>query len=358
MSARARALSGCLFLYFLATSPAALHGADASDTPTSGITPPAPALETPKGRFSFDLATNLSFGEGREYVYVNSIIGSELLWPLMPSAGAGLALDWEAPTGFTFRAAFDAGLPGKTGYMTDRDWMNVFQTPTVTSDDWLTHYSRHDNILMESVDLEGSLGWTFAVPGKEDAPTRPRLSLEAGFRYRWLHWEARDGYIHYSWYPDYLPPGGIYPELNEEDESYAMSGTGIIYRQEWLMPFARLALAWQAGERVELSLNAALYPWLSCTGVDDHILRNARFFDYTSGGAAVEIGGGVSVQTGRHTSLFIDAKYLHTSILRGDTVAYTLSTLSYAGTYPLKDGGGGGAAFQGLNLHMGLRLRR
>lgn len=354
MSARARALSGCLFLYFLATSPAALHGADASDTPTSGITPPAPApAETPKGRFSFDLATNLSFGEGREYVYVNSIIGSELLWPLMPSAGAGLALDWEAPTGFTFRAAVDAGLPGWTGTMTDRDWMNVFQTPTVTSDDWLTNYSQHDNILMESVDLEGSLGWTFAVPGKEDAPTRPRLSLEAGFRYRWLHWEARDGYTQYA-----STSGTTYEEWDDSIPKTAISGTGIIYRQEWLMPFARLALAWQAGERVELSLNAALYPWLSCTGVDDHILRNARFFDYTSGGAAVEIGGGVSVQTGRHTSLFIDAKYLHTNILRGDTVKYLLSDLSYAGTYRLEDGDGGGAAFQGLNLHMGLRLRR
>lgn len=330
MSARARACTtGCLILYIFAARSAIAES----------------------GRFSFDIGPSLQFGEGREYVYESGLIGSELLWPLLPSAGAGLALDWEAPSGFTLRAAVDAGLPGKTGYMTDRDWMNVFQTPTVTSDDWLTHYSRHDNILMESVDLSGSLGWTLAVPGKEDSPARPRLSLEAGFRYRWLHWEARDGYYQYA-----STAGSIYEEWDESIEKTAVTGAGIIYRQEWLMPFARLALAWNAGERVELSLNAALYPWLSCTGVDDHLLRNNRYFDYTRGGAALEIGGGLSIQTGTRTSIFLDAKYLHTNILRGDTVAYLLSNLSYAGTFSLEDGGGGGAAFQGVTLCMGLRL--
>jgi outer membrane protease len=251
------------------------------------LAPPLPAkpLEPPEGtEFPYVFAAGLSggilYGQAREMLYKYADTDdylSQLLWDMKPLAYAGMGLSFSPrepwkKAGFFTELSFRAGIPGATGSMEDRDWLN-------TENEMLTHYSRHDNYTRGAFLLDYILGFSFPLGD------RVRTRWYGAFSMMVFNWEARDGYLQYTENDPLADPPSRYPWTDSIPKTY-IYGRGITYYQQWFTGSPGMSLHLSLSDRLSLGFYIQMGPLIFCGAQDDHL--SEQFIDIVSGGLLTE----------------------------------------------------------------------
>jgi outer membrane protease len=309
--------------------------------PAAAETSGEPGASAPKPyAFSATLGGGFFYGQGMEIVYKyagrNDYL-SELLWDIRPLfyAGAGLSFapvnPW-ARSGFFTELSFKTGIPGQTGFMEDRDWLNP-------GNEMLTNYSRHDNFTRGAFLLDYTLGITLPAAEKLVFRIYGALSLML------LNWESRDGYLQYAkdepWTAD-LPKTYIY-------------GRAITYTQKWLSAGGGASMTIALSDRFHLGYYVQVNPFIACFAQDDHMGK--QFIDYPAGGWLLEPKTELAFSLRPGTELVLQLAYRKISRSRGNSyvrpslIYYTDTQVIFAAEENFSDatstGGAGYAAFDG-----------
>ena len=108
--------------------------------------------------FSTGTSAGLLFGQASEYVYNQALAAdyknSELIWPFEPLAYAGASLAVDSNFGLFAKLGLKQGFAGKTGRMTDSDFLN--------GDGQRTHFSQSDCYTERATLLDLSFGYDFS----------------------------------------------------------------------------------------------------------------------------------------------------------------------------------------------------
>jgi outer membrane protease len=232
--------------------------------------------------FTFGQKYGFIHGDAFEYVYplpgeIKGDLLSELKWEMKPIIYYGALMDFGridimSRAGFFASASIKVGLPGDSGVMEDFDWMSSKNTD-------LTHYSKHTNRTNELYWVDLALG--ASIPIKQYLYLKPFLSGS------WMHFSfsARDGYTKYSRYND---SEQYYYSIDDKPYIMSLYGEVIRYKQDWLL----LALGIEAGSfyfsPFSFNLSFQISPITYCAAVDDHLLRDAVFMDFTGFGLYLE----------------------------------------------------------------------
>jgi outer membrane protease len=297
--------------------------------------------------FSIAALTGFLYGRGEEIVYLDEDSDtylSQLLWDMKPLFYAGSSLDFsqqnplERP-GFFTRVSLKFGIPGKTGTMEDRDWMNY------TINDGLTHFSSHDNYTQGAFLLDLSLGLSFPIA------SRVLLKGYLAFSYMHLFWASQDGFTQYA-SKDILSGG--YAPWEEAIPKTPYYGPAINYQQEWLMFTPGLALHIPFPYGLGLGFSLQISPFIRCVALDDHFLTEKQYSDQTSqGGLLVESQGSLSFAPNPRLEFSLSLAYRSMKGLRGPT--YYRNTGTTSGQ--VVQIGSGGTGYQVLDTGLSVKIR-
>ena len=240
-------------------------------------------------------------GTSREIVLFGTYIESELDWAMQPLAFTGSELRVSAPTGLRASLEVRSGIPGKTGRITDRDFLN--------NNGVVTHYSEHDCFTEGALLLDARLGWRFALGRLVDVEPFAGFSL---MRYKWT---ARDGFLQY-------PPeaGPLYTPWDPQAPRIRVYGTGIVYQQTWYIPVAGVRATIRLSDRLDVGLSLGFSPFLWMNDLDNHELRLLDFVGTLSGGFLLDPSLDVSWRLADRARLSLDLSYRAIRGLVGDTL--------------------------------------
>ena len=166
-----------------------------------------------------------------------------------------------------FAFSFKNGVPGNTGYLEDRDWLDPNHQE-------LTHFSRHDNFVRYALFLDLDLGTQFR-PWRTG--TSPRFNFYLNFSWMNLMWESLDGYIQYP-APSSTTPA-TYPPWDASLRMQPYIGPAINYSQTWLTAAPAVGLEFPFLRVFLLEAAVTLGPFNFCVGDDYHVARDLRFHD-------------------------------------------------------------------------------
>ena len=147
--------------------------------------------EGQNARQAFSISTSASagvfFGQAVEDIY-NQFLSkdyknSELVWPFTPLYYSGAGLSLVTRMGFFADLDVRQGFAGKTGSMTDSDFLN--------GDAVRTHFSQSDSYTERALLLDLKAGYDFPMRGPLG------LGFFGGLSYMDFKWSARDGYYQY-----------------------------------------------------------------------------------------------------------------------------------------------------------------
>jgi outer membrane protease len=241
-------------------------------------------------------------GTSREIVLSGLYVMSQLDWAMKPLVFVGSELRASTPEGLRASLEVRSGVPGKTGRITDKDFLNW--------DGDVTHYSEHDSFTEGALLLDARLGWQFVLGD--------RFTVEpfAGFSLMRFKWTARDGFLQY-------PPESSYPYTpwNPQTTTKAdVYGTGIVYQQTWYIPMAGMRATLRFGDRMEAAFALGFSPYLWMNDLDNHELRQLDFVGIMSGGFLIDPSLEVSWRLGPRSRLSLDLGYRIIWGLVGDTL--------------------------------------
>lgn len=254
-------------------------------------------------------------GAARELVLDGSYKISELDWSMKPLVLTGSELRFSMPTGLRASIRVRAGVPGYTGRITDKDFLNW--------DGAVTHYSEHQCFTEGALLVDARVGWHF--------PIGQRFALEpfGGLSVMRLKWTARDGYLQYPpeadepftpWNPDTTIKVNVY-------------GTGIIYQQTWYIPQAGVRVAYyRFGESIDAALALGFSPYLVMFDLDNHELRLLDFEGNLSGGWLLDPSLSVSWRFSPRVRLSFDVSYRLIRGIVGDTIVTGVGVVGMTGT--------------------------
>ena len=126
-------------------------------------------------------------GTSREIVLSGSYVVSRLDWAMEPLALAGSELRASTPAGLRVSLEVRSGAPGKTGRITDKDFLN--------GDGVVTHFSEHDSFTEGALMLDARIGRQFALGGRFTIEPFAGFSLmeeTTAFRFGWERFQAAD----------------------------------------------------------------------------------------------------------------------------------------------------------------------
>ncbi|MDR3162119.1 MAG: omptin family outer membrane protease [Spirochaetaceae bacterium] len=289
---------------------------------------------------SLDFTMGTKYGQVEEIVYVNSSSDtklSELLWDLKPLFYWGVVVDY-APVdprtkGFFFRAALQAGLPGKTGLMEDRDWLAPKNA--------LSHLSRHENY------TEGA--WFFDLTAGLSLPFFSKMWVQAygALHYMNFYWVSRDGYKQYA------------EQINDEYQPWDPSlpkepffGPGIAYSQDWLIFAPGLSLHVFISKYLNAGLSFQISPLIMGVALDDHWQRSLQFIDSVYFGLFMEPQGELVFSPHERFDISLNLSYRFIRGSRGAT--RSMYTINGATDSSPK---GGGASYYVLDGGLSLTVR-
>jgi outer membrane protease len=290
------------------------------------------------------------YGQANEYVYNQDVSAdykdSELDWPFEPLfyVGAGLALD--SKLGIFATLDLRQGLSGKTGTMTDSDYLN--------GDGVKTNLSESDCYTERALLLDLKLGYNlpyFSDPFK--------LGAYLGFSYMDLKWSARDGYYQYpsygSGYQDYGPGNislGNYEPWSAGETKTPLYGTGILYEQAYLLALFGVQASYKLGDAFTLGAACSIAPIAYCYTEDNHELRTIDFYSKLSSGLMLEPSVSLKYALKPGAALRLDVAYRQVTSLKGDITQVNQGTTStsslgnyYAGPDSANTGNGDSGAF-------------
>jgi len=327
-----------------------------------GLTAPGAAqalgerLVLEKGKdFSVEASTGILVGTTHEIVYEPAVsadyVLSQLDWGLKPLVYYGLAFELGGKTGVYWTIGLRSGLSGRTGTIMDSDYMN--------GDGVKTNLSVSDNYTEDALLADLALGWRF--------PLDPDLLLEAYGAINYMHFKftARDGYYQYG---DKNATTGQYAPYTE-GTAYSLTGTGIVYQQDFLALSLGLGAEWTPRQNLRLSASLLFSPLVSAQALDNHVVRYLDFADTMSGGWLLEPRLESSWAISKRNRFVLSLAYRLIRGLKGDEVvtgttgADTFYTnAGYAPTEYIHAGQSqsytdtAGAAFEALDLAMTLRM--
>jgi outer membrane protease len=262
---------------------------------------------------SLSLSAEAGFLYGTSYEIVYHVSGSseylsELQWKIEPLWFIGMAAEYAPKQPFNRQDFFGTldiklGIPGKTGVIEDRDWLE----PGV-----LTHFSSHDNLTKMALLVD--LGAGISVP--LTAGFLLRFSLDLSYMY--FKYEAHDGYTQYgsntltsfvAWKPSF-------PKVS-------FNGLAMDYAQHWFILRPGVGTVLRKGP-VFLSLSISLSPLTVCVAIDNHYRRDPPFMNLggLTGGIFVEPEAGVSFAFNEQCKIGLVFAYRYISETRGNAVYY------------------------------------
>jgi outer membrane protease len=242
------------------------------------------------------------FGTSREIVLDSTYVVSQLDWAMKPLVFSGSELRATTPAGLRASLGVRAGVPGNTGRITDKDYLNY--------DGVVTHDSEHDCFTEGALLLDARLGWQFAFGD--------RFAVEpfADFSVMRFKWTARDGYLQY-------PPESSYPYTPWNPLTTPriyVYGTGIVYQQTWYIPIAGVRATLRFGDSMDGALALGFSPYLWMNSLDNHEMRQLDFVETVSGGLLLDPSLAVSWRISPRARLSLDLSYRIIWGLVGDTL--------------------------------------
>lgn len=195
------------------------------------------------------IGTDYVHGRLGEYVYYYNRTISRLDWNIdsMYVMAYGIELNyWYFMLSFKQTLGFEHAI----GTMDDSDWLDD-NNPYIK-----TNYSHHDNYLESSNYTDGFIGLHLAVH---------KFTIQPGYGFKYIQYtmSARDGYLEY-------PPGS--PRIY-------MLGTGIVYKQQYYIPYAGLKVNFAPLNEITLSGSVHASNIVLAKDTDNHVLRYIVFHD-------------------------------------------------------------------------------
>jgi outer membrane protease len=288
--------------------------------------------------------TGIIYGVVQEFVYSTYInqpyTVSELDWDLKSLYTANAALSMRMANGFAASLSVQLGIPWKTGFITDSDWLNY----EYNGDPTKTNFSKHDCFAERAVLLAAQAGWEIPLAGW--VTLEPFLAFE----FMDFKWTARDGFLQYppGWFGS--GPTKPYPDAST-DVVVPVSGTSIIYRQTYYIPAVGLSAKIRSGS-TSGALSFAFSPLVFCNDVDNHEFAGFDFYDTMSNGILLEPKISLEWRMGK-SRLSLDVSYRHIGGLIGNTTKVAIGPGHVPGqvadTYP----NGAGASYDAMNVSLG-----
>lgn len=293
-----------------------------------------PALaEESKAAVTLSTSTSLGllYGSAREYVYnpyvSSDYKNSELVWPFEPLFYTGASLELDTRSGFFALLELRQGLAGKTGTMSDSDFLN--------GDGVKTHYSESDCYTERATLLDVKAGMGLV--------RTEIFSLGAfvAFSYKDFKWAARNGWYQYpssgSQYSfdssgNVVP--GTYETWSSSETKVPIYGTGILYETAYVAGSLGLRSRYAISSVLAIDASFAFSPLLYCYSADNHELRQLDFYSKLEGGYLIEPRLGLEYAPWKRASLRLDLAYCGASNLKGDITQVNMGTSSnssYAG---------------------------
>lgn len=265
---------------------------------------PTPALRA-ETVVSTRAGAGLLVGMAREIVFnpeaPSRSVLSELDWPMLPLMVASTGLEVSAGTGFAASLEVSAGIPARSGTMTDRDYLNDVRGE-------VTHFSSHDCYAEHALFLDARGGFRFSVRGLVGIEPYLALSL---FR---LRWSARDGYLQYP--PESVAPFTPWDASAPRAQVY---GTGIAYELLAFYPAVGVQATYRLLGVLDARLSLALSPFVVCRDMDSHYFRLVDFHESFAGGFVLEPGLGADWHVSERARLCLDVAVRHMAGLVGDS---------------------------------------
>jgi plasminogen activator len=315
---------------------------------------------------AFTLSTTTSVGllDGMAYeeVYNQAVStnykNSELTWPFEPLfyVGAGLSLDTRS--GFFATLDLREGLDGKTGSMTDSDFLN--------GDGVKTNFSQSDCYTERAILLDLKVGYDYPLGSGF------KIGFYGGFSYMDFKWSARDGYYQYptSGSGYYIGSNGVVQDPNPYnpwspgETKTPLYGIGILYEQAYLTGSLGLRASYRVLDRLTLAASFSFSPLTYCYTEDNHVFRTVDFYSTLSGGIMLEPGISAEYAIKPGASLKLAVSYRTIYNLIGDITQVDQGTTStssggnyYAGPDSTSTGtNGSGASISMLDASLVFRL--
>jgi|WetSurMetagenome_2_1015567.scaffolds.fasta_scaffold173374_1 outer membrane protease len=301
--------------------------------------------------------SGMRFGRAGEIVFSRSAATglvytkSRLDWEHMPLFTAGSRLDFAPPGGFTASVSASSSLPGRTGVVTDSDWLNY----DFNGEGTLTNYSLHDCYAERALFLEARAGWALRL--------LDWLSVEPSAAMEWMSfkWTARDGAL-------WSPPGWIsgtavlpYPAALS-NTPISVAGTVIVYQQEWVIPSIGLEVRLGPDAGPQACLSFSWSPFMFCADLDNHefsFITGGHATDYRDvlyGGMLLEPGVSFHFPMGERGRLALGASYRHIAGLVGDTTVINGGLGWTPGQAAAVYANSAGASYDELTITLGLRF--
>lgn len=278
----------------------------------------------------------MKYGQIDEYVFLkaskqSSDKLSELNWEIKPELQYGIKIrgGW---LGFFEESHFIAGIPMKTGAMSDSDWQNIQYVTSSGGDEVKTNYSESDNNLDYDISFGFKGGYEFRI--FDIFRIRPSIAFE----YQNIKFTGRNGE---AWYGSSKSGGGYYPyDDTAHQETHDFSGQRVITYQR-ISDYLWLGSDFSLDLPINLSVTAGFFfaPYVYAISYDSHLLTKKDYADKTIDSfAAFKWNFGLEYKIyGRH-SLALTASYFYMPVIRGSTYekkstqnSYTLSSVADSG---------------------------
>ncbi|WP_454745392.1 omptin family outer membrane protease [Ciceribacter selenitireducens] len=281
---------------------------------------------SPDGAFSLYGSVGLANVKAGEFVYDGSHKLSQLNWETKGMTLYTLGADAQIDKNWKVRAAFNVGTGGD-GHMVDYDWMDY------SNDDW-TDRSTHPNTELDHY-FSGSVEVDRGVYENDTTS----VDVGAGFRYTDVKWTAYGGSYIYS-------SGGFRDDIGD----FPDGERGISYQQKIPVGFLAVNGTHTIGA---LTLSGGLQGGLSfgIDDIDDHWMRDLRFFDSMS--VAPMIGANVTAnyQLNEMAALYVTGSFERVFHARGD-MKITDTTGASADSH---ESDAAGATYQAMSISFGLK---
>ncbi|WP_159952192.1 omptin family outer membrane protease [Rhizobium sp. 18065] len=279
------------------------------------------------GAVSFQAGLGIANIKAGEYVYDGDHKLSQLDWESKGVKVGTLGTEIELGYNWRMKGRIDVGFSGN-GEMEDRDWLDY------SNDDW-THQSLHpDTKLGHYVNVTIEADHALVDNGST------RIALGGGAGYTDVKWKSYGGSYIYS-----SSASSLYDTVGTFDPDEK----GISYRQK--IPVAYLsASAEQTVGAFSVSGSMRGGVAFGFDGVDDHWMRDLRFFDEVKIAPMVGATASLDYRFLPMTSIYLSGSFDKMFEGKGDTrVVHTPTSLQaiYADT--------AGADYQILSVSMGLK---
>jgi outer membrane protease len=307
--------------------------------------------------FSSSTGAGVLFGQANEFVYNQALAAdyknSELIWPFEPLAYAGASLALGSSFGLFAALDLKQGFAGKTGTMTDSDFLN--------GDGQRTHFSQSDCYAERATLLDLSLGYDFSLS------SALKLGVFGLFSFMDFKWSSRDGYYQYpSTGSEYTGSGntfspGNFPVWTAQETKTPIYGSGIFFEQAYMAGSLGLRASYRILPAFTMGASASFAPLVYCYQRDNHEFRLVDFYSRLASGLMLEPALKLEYAAWPGASLRLDVAYRWVAKLKGDLLQIEQGTSSSSSSPAGPDAissstMGSGASLSSLDARFSLSL--